>query len=609
MKIKARNFKLNSFEYDIEPVTIVTGDVGKGKSAILEAIQLAHLGFIPHVGKKASTLMELSPSKRLEVSLHGNIPESEKAFEITRRIEGTTKRAKSELSSNLGTDDEIKQNLGQNPVVFDINEFMNLSENKARDFLFSILPTQFNSEDKESVFSYFNPEDLKEIEKQTMPQMIIAKSIEIANDHLKKARSDKKEYAATQKQLADRNLELADIPGQLKEKREELDRKTSELLELSKKQDGSRELREIIEKELINAEKQLMSLDDDQPNIEKELKSLKDKCADLKENIDRRKSKILDLDKEKYLIDIINVFDGSINAGDTCPTCKRKFTTDDIETLKKNKMKFAMLIADIEEKIERLKGEITVIEKNQTNLERECKETERKKDANEHQRETLKNLIEANKTKINAMPPVETESDLENIEKQKKMLTDDTKHLQTEIETLIRKKETAGNVEEAAENLKTARHAENEWKQAIKVLRELMAKLLSSSIAPFKEIFNEILSEIWPQAKFELSFFDENLKPEFIANVSGRSFLALSDGQKAIFGLAWMTAIQKMYNAPLRYILIDRGEALNNLIEKFLAGAKKCVDAGYLHYVVIAAGFSDYHSPTIDGVKHIDLNS
>lgn len=68
--LSARNFKGQTFEHELAPVTIFSGRNWKGKSARLEALSLALLGYVPGYSKRPSDLFGLFASgSEMSVSL------------------------------------------------------------------------------------------------------------------------------------------------------------------------------------------------------------------------------------------------------------------------------------------------------------------------------------------------------------------------------------------------------------------------------------------------------------------------------------------------------------------------------------------------------------
>jgi len=69
-RISARNFKGRTFEYPLAPVTVVTGDNFAGKSAILDAIRVGLMGYLPRLGKQPGATWKLAgDGPEMEVQL------------------------------------------------------------------------------------------------------------------------------------------------------------------------------------------------------------------------------------------------------------------------------------------------------------------------------------------------------------------------------------------------------------------------------------------------------------------------------------------------------------------------------------------------------------
>lgn len=67
-KIVARNIKEQSFEIPLSQAVAIVGPNFAGKSAVIEAIRLACIGFIPEIGKLPKSTWELSSGSEMEVS-------------------------------------------------------------------------------------------------------------------------------------------------------------------------------------------------------------------------------------------------------------------------------------------------------------------------------------------------------------------------------------------------------------------------------------------------------------------------------------------------------------------------------------------------------------
>lgn len=68
-RITGENIKGESFSHELGATTAIVGTNFSGKSAILEAIRLALIGFIPEIGKRSSSTWELSSGSKMSVQV------------------------------------------------------------------------------------------------------------------------------------------------------------------------------------------------------------------------------------------------------------------------------------------------------------------------------------------------------------------------------------------------------------------------------------------------------------------------------------------------------------------------------------------------------------
>ena len=116
-------------------VTYFVGENGAGKSTILEAIQLALLGYIPGYAKTNESIMKhaCGPAMSVELELEDNI-------KITRTWvrSGSSVKASVDVQGYAG---ELKDLLGEVDLpVFDFNEFRSMTANKLKDWFITFLP-------------------------------------------------------------------------------------------------------------------------------------------------------------------------------------------------------------------------------------------------------------------------------------------------------------------------------------------------------------------------------------------------------------------------------------------------------------------------------------
>lgn len=136
--------------YDLQDITYFIGPNGAGKSTVLQAIQLALLGYIPGYDKTNSGIIKHSnDGKFLEVSVL--LADGDSATcTIWRRWEKSGNSVKSHLKTTpIGFDPSTIIGDLELPV-FNFNEFKDMTANKLKDWFINFLPKdQFDIDWKE----------------------------------------------------------------------------------------------------------------------------------------------------------------------------------------------------------------------------------------------------------------------------------------------------------------------------------------------------------------------------------------------------------------------------------------------------------------------------
>lgn len=124
--------------YDFKDCTYLVGPNGAGKSTVLEAIQLALLGYIPGYSKKNADIMKHSSS--VIMTVEATLDDNGKEVTIHRTWQGT-----SSISSNLITSPEgydISSILSEIELpIFNFNEFKNMTANKLKEWFIDFMPS------------------------------------------------------------------------------------------------------------------------------------------------------------------------------------------------------------------------------------------------------------------------------------------------------------------------------------------------------------------------------------------------------------------------------------------------------------------------------------
>ena len=144
MKIKSvtiegmRNVKRKTYTFNSN-VTYLQGPNGSGKSTVLNAIQLALLGYIPGTAKSNSAIMAHANCPELRVSVD-LVKDDESEVTVTRSFKKKGSGATSSVSVNP-SDVDIDDILGDSKLpIFDWVEFTNLTSNKMKDWFIQFIP-------------------------------------------------------------------------------------------------------------------------------------------------------------------------------------------------------------------------------------------------------------------------------------------------------------------------------------------------------------------------------------------------------------------------------------------------------------------------------------
>lgn len=137
--------------YNFGDINYIYGNNGIGKSTILQAIQLALLGYIPGTAKNSrEALLRHSPKGKIEVTISLTDTENDSDIIVNRRITAKTTEVNT-IPGNIYISDII-QNIEL--PIFNFNEFMGQTANKLKEyFIKNILPTTDGNLDWKTILS------------------------------------------------------------------------------------------------------------------------------------------------------------------------------------------------------------------------------------------------------------------------------------------------------------------------------------------------------------------------------------------------------------------------------------------------------------------------
>ncbi|WP_434132165.1 hypothetical protein KIAC18_003957 [Sporomusa sphaeroides] len=148
--VELKNFKGQTTVQELTGMDIFVGRNGAGKTTRLQALGLAILGYVPGNKRTSTDTFKLATGDAMSVGLKTD------KFQLTRNFNKTEKRNARDGSVSVTikenilvspgaaerTDTEknirIQSEIGHFPVMMDFSEFLNLSDTKRRDFIYSL---------------------------------------------------------------------------------------------------------------------------------------------------------------------------------------------------------------------------------------------------------------------------------------------------------------------------------------------------------------------------------------------------------------------------------------------------------------------------------------
>jgi len=180
--IRVKQIKGNSFDQHLTGRDIFIGPNGAGKSTRLQAVQLAMLGYIPGKGRNMSDTFKLSSGDEMTAGLKLDNFSFDRSIIRSEKLKGDgSKEVKYTeslaVSPNKGEKNPTQMNarvtseIGNFPVVFDFQEFLNLSDAKRREFIYGLSPISNDEWDKPKVTAHLIQKLLTPGLKETSPDL------------------------------------------------------------------------------------------------------------------------------------------------------------------------------------------------------------------------------------------------------------------------------------------------------------------------------------------------------------------------------------------------------------------------------------------------------
>lgn len=147
---------------------IFIGPNGSGKTTRIQALGLAILGYIPGNGKTAAETFKMATGDEMTVGLKLKGFEFDRCFKKVEKRESKSGKSSVTITESVTvspgqgekTDTQKKARImaevGNFPVALDFAELLSLSDNKRRDFIYSLSPISSDQWTKDTIMKYLS---------------------------------------------------------------------------------------------------------------------------------------------------------------------------------------------------------------------------------------------------------------------------------------------------------------------------------------------------------------------------------------------------------------------------------------------------------------------
>jgi exonuclease SbcC len=628
-KLITSNTKGQNINEELGGRDIYLGPNGSGKTTRLESLMGGILGYVPHRGKSLDSLFSMCSGDQMNITL-----ETE-SLTWTRTIEEKSTKKKStgekvfSLSSTTSifpprtekTEDErrdrISNEVGNFSLMFDLSEFLGMSEEKQRSFIFALSPIDAKWTKDAVLNALTNPTSALKIQLTQIwsdNQSIhdnIAIMLNWCKEQLKELKKKLKDSSATKETLLKQKQEIGD-PKSTTELREEITKAREQLLDIEKQIAAGRE-RNNERMRILNEISKLQSEPKESIGIVPDINELIKTSDTLQQMLTKAKEEVigtqseLDSKRNKYasMAQEFAALEAKLSSIESQKQTTKSFKNICPVTKKHCKVDFSEIIAEWDEEIKQLK---LAVKKSKSQLEIMAKEGTsisvvlRDKQKAVEQGQSL--LIAAERA-IGEGELIKHKHEVQ-IEYQKKAeervdelnrriaqldipdisLLEKTRYgIQERIPALeleIKKQDEILTVRKSFEKAKIAEIETQEEVEAFDRAchdlgpNRLQGEVLSGSLGSLVDKANQLLAGVSKSFNLRIELQDKNDKPCFKMFWQKSEdvripFESLSGGEKIIFSVALISALVILKNPPVKAICIEASEVdthnLSTLLE------------------------------------------
>lgn len=592
------NLKDNIFDFN--NITYVYGLNGSGKSTILSAIQFCFLGKFPNTNATNAGILSHRNDTKKPIEVIVTLEDGKNFIEVKRIFD--VKKNDLTINPPSYTIEDIVGNSSM--MIFDFNEFFNLTGNKKKDYILSILPSNeidINLVDTlQSLDSYtINCEDIiKDLKLNGYEHIKNLDMFKEINKHLKE---DQSAYKANEKSITSTIQSLIyyddyDGPedvGYLEKLHDEKYSEYEELIKQKTKNDIAAQNTQKIKDQIDSIDVQGTLQSNEEYKVTKiTLEKLLKEKGEIEGKVEYFSSEISKRNSSKNQYE--RILQSISNSSGTCPilneTCDR--LEQSVEKLEYELESCKVNLESLENFLDSWTNELN--DKNKEIVKYESKISSLEKSF--EQKEYLESQLEDN---LKYIEPFD-ENKLEEIQEEIKSIEESIKQASANASyqtTLNRLHKEEISCKEQIEFLK----------DAIKITGEngIVSDLSSK---PFKDLEEE-MSNVQKQLRLNLG--DPNFVLEAKANSFDFGFIRsnklipfslLSSGEKCVFSVLFLSSITRISTSKLDLVMIDDlfDHLDNDVFKTIIDNISQISDIQY-----IIAGVKDVRSS--DFLKVINL--
>ena len=150
--------------YMMEDIIYLYGNNGAGKSTVMQAIQLALLGYIPGTDKNKTAIFRHANGNTMSVDI---------TFDTGDKITRIWNKKGSTIEADMSNTFDIQSAIADIELpIFNFNEFANMSANKLKDWFINFLPDADTAIDWEDELKAVTPKNIESVDSEAITESL-----------------------------------------------------------------------------------------------------------------------------------------------------------------------------------------------------------------------------------------------------------------------------------------------------------------------------------------------------------------------------------------------------------------------------------------------------